>query len=144
MGWKKIETLNSVNRLKKEAFTYMSLKLIAFSWQPHPSPQLFPKFLPSGLGDQGKPRWRLRWRLMISPTNFKWKHGFCQDAAWSFNSVTSYFLDHLNVIKRRYLILNKKAHVGLALVTKHWSCTCMESFDHSTGKIWRFKLTVWF
>ena len=47
---KKIETLNSENRLKKEAFTYMSL----FLGKPHPSPEQFPTFLPSGAWAPGE------------------------------------------------------------------------------------------
>ena len=67
-----------------------------------PPPNISPSFYRVELGDQGKPRWR------PCPTNFEWKHGFCQDAAWSFSSVNSYFLDHLNVIKEGTLFWTRR------------------------------------
>ena len=93
---------------------------------PHPSPDIFLSFDRVELGDQGKlgnQDGALSWRLIMAPLfNFKRKHGFCQNAAWSFSSVAYYFLDRLKVIKRRYFTLNKKTQVclqTLASVTKH-------------------------
>ena len=44
---------------KKEAFTYLSLKLIAFSWQTSPLPQHLSKFLPSGAWEPGETKMAL-------------------------------------------------------------------------------------
>ena len=85
-----------------------------FLVKPHPSPNISLSFYRVELGDQGTTKMApydgaLWWRPC--PTNFKWKHGFCQNAAWSFSSVTYYFLDHLNEIKRKYFLWDKKAYV---------------------------------
>ena len=73
---------------------------------PPTSPYVFTEW---SLGTRGNQDGAIWWRPC--PTNFKWKHGFCQNAAWSFRSVTYYFLDHLNEIKRKYFLWNKKAYV---------------------------------
>ena len=125
MEWEK----NKINRLKRRF-----LQLLTSSPHPltSPLPRHLPKFWPSGAwgpGETGKPRWRL---MMAPMFNFKWKHGFCQNAAWSFSSAAYYFLDHSTVIKGRYFILNKKTQVCLQTVTKHMiSCTA-----------WRILITV--
>ena len=61
-----------------------------------PPPQHLPKFLPSGAWKPGETKMALYNGALVQ---LKCKHGFCQNAAWSFSSLTSYFLDHLNVIK---------------------------------------------
>ena len=61
-----------------------------------PPPNISLRFYRVELGNQGKPRWRFINGALVQ---LKCKHGFCQNAAWSFSSLTSYFLDHLNVIK---------------------------------------------
>ena len=106
---KKIETLNSVNRRKRKLLhvsKYWSC-VLGNSSPPHLTPPqtsalVFTEWSFGTRGNQDGALWR---------PCFKGKHGFCQNAGWSFSSVADYFLYHLNVIKRRYFIWNKKACV---------------------------------
>ena len=75
-----------------------------------PLPRHLPKFCQSGAwGPEKEKQDGATWWLTCWATNGK--HGFCKKAAWSFSSVTYYFIHNLAVIKRKYFIFNKKAEV---------------------------------
>ena len=143
MGWKKEINRNfkfGKSTEKRGFYVLVSIKNWSlFLGNPHPSPQHLPTFLPSGAWKPGETKMALHNGALVQ---LKCKHGFCQNAAWSFSSLTSYFRDHLNVIKEGTYFEQEGSSLS-GVSDKHWSCTHVHGeFDHSTGKIWRFKLTV--